>query len=579
MGVGIGSVLIVAQASASVDWVTVLVGLFGGVALLLFGLDQLTSALRGVAGDQLRTLLARLTNNRIAAALTGVVTTAIVQSSTVTTVLVVGFVGAGVMSLMAALGVILGSNVGTTVTAQVVAFDVAEWALGLVAVGFLASTLARGRHVVAGWGTAVLALGLVFLGMQAMTGAVSPLRTHAPFLDLIARLGTPWVGVVVGAAFTALIHSSAATTVLVIALASQGLLSLEAGVALVIGANIGTCVTAALAAIGRSRDAQRAAAGHVLFNLAGAAVWLVLFGPLLAIARAISPERQDLDGLARLAAEVPRQLANAHTVFNVANVLLFIGLLGPVAVLLRKVIPDRVDAPVPPSQPRYLDRELLTTPALALAAAGREVGRLGGLTLSMLDQAPQAVLSGPRVALDRLVEDDTEVDLLYDHVIGYLAALSKGTLSGPEGRRLLTLLEAANALESIADVVETNLVAIGHRRLDAGVRVAELTSALLTELFAAVNGTVTDAIAAVVDEDAEAADRVFEGKTTINRRLDEAKRYQLRRLVAPEEHRSLLYALETDIIETIKRIEYHARHMVRPRLAADSADADDGPSP
>jgi phosphate:Na+ symporter len=579
MGVGIGSVLIVAQASASVDWVTVLVGLFGGVALLLFGLDQLTSALRGVAGDQLRTLLARLTNNRIAAALTGVVTTAIVQSSTVTTVLVVGFVGAGVMSLMAALGVILGSNVGTTVTAQVVAFDVAEWALGLVAVGFLASTLARGRHVVAGWGTAVLALGLVFLGMQAMTGAVSPLRTHAPFLDLIARLGTPWVGVVVGAAFTALIHSSAATTVLVIALASQGLLSLEAGVALVIGANIGTCVTAALAAIGRSRDAQRAAAGHVLFNLAGAAVWLVLFGPLLAIARAISPERQDLDGLARLAAEVPRQLANAHTVFNVANVLLFIGLLGPVAVLLRKVIPDRVDAPVPPSQPRYLDRELLTTPALALAAAGREVGRLGGLTLSMLDQAPQAVLSGPRVALDRLVEDDTEVDLLYDHVIGYLAALSKGTLSGPEGRRLLTLLEAANALESIADVVETNLVAIGHRRLDAGVRVAELTSALLTELFAAVNGTVTDAIAAVVDEDADAADRVFEGKTTINRRLDEAKRYQLRRLVAPEEHRSLLYALETDIIETIKRIEYHARHMVRPRLAADSADADDGPSP
>lgn len=576
---GIGSVLIVAQASASVDWVTVLVGLFGGVALLLFGLDQLTSALRGVAGDQLRTLLARLTNNRIAAALTGVVTTAIVQSSTVTTVLVVGFVGAGVMSLMAALGVILGSNVGTTVTAQVVAFDVAEWALGLVAVGFLASTLARGRHVVAGWGTAVLALGLVFLGMQAMTGAVSPLRTHAPFLDLIARLGTPWVGVVVGAAFTALIHSSAATTVLVIALASQGLLSLEAGVALVIGANIGTCVTAALAAIGRSRDAQRAAAGHVLFNLAGAAVWLVLFGPLLAIARAISPERQDLDGLARLAAEVPRQLANAHTVFNVANVLLFIGLLGPVAVLLRKVIPDRVDAPVPPSQPRYLDRELLTTPALALAAAGREVGRLGGLTLSMLDQAPQAVLSGPRVALDRLVEDDTEVDLLYDHVIGYLAALSKGTLSGPEGRRLLTLLEAANALESIADVVETNLVAIGHRRLDAGVRVAELTSALLTELFAAVNGTVTDAIAAVVDEDADAADRVFEGKTTINRRLDEAKRYQLRRLVAPEEHRSLLYALETDIIETIKRIEYHARHMVRPRLAADSADADDGPSP
>lgn len=552
--------------TAELEVVPLLVGLLGGLALLLFGLAHLTSALKGVAGDSLRVLLARLTDNRLKAISTGLVTTAVLQSSTVTTVLVVGFVEAGLIGLTSALGVILGSNVGTTITAQIVAIDVAEWALLLVALGFLGTTVAKGQRGTA-WGNSVLGLGLVFLGIQAMSTSMSPLSGHPPFLEIMAELRNPLLGAAAGAVFTALIQSSSATTVVAIVLASEGLLPLEAGVAMVIGANVGTCVTAGLVAVGKSRDAQRAAAGHIMFNLAGAALWLALISPLAAMATAASPGHPDLQGTARLSAEVPRQLANAHTIFNVSNVVLIIGFLGPAAALLRRLLPDRTDLSPPVSAPRYLNADLLATPSLALVAVQREMRRLGELVIDMLRAAPDAVLSGTRNSLEALEEADDNVDALYSGVVGYLARLSETSLSEADGRRLLTLLEANNALESIADLVETNLVAQGRRRLDSGAEVSDATRRLLMELFASVNSTVVDAIRAVVDDDPEAAARVRAAKGAINRRLDAARGHQVRRLITQHGNRRLLYAIETDIIDIIKRIEYLARHVVRPRPA------------
>jgi phosphate:Na+ symporter len=541
----------------------------GGLALLLFGLGNLTSALKGVAGDKVRVGLARLTSNRFKAILTGALTTAVLQSSTVTTVVVVGFVGAGLISLLSSLGVILGSNIGSTITAQVVAFDVADWALILVAMGFAVMTVVKGDRI-RGWGGALLGLGLVFLGMQTMSRAMAPLSDHAPFVDFIAS-GLV-VGVLAGAVFTALVQSSAATTVLAIVLASQGIMPLRIGVAIVIGANIGTCVTAALAAIGKSREAHRAAAAHVLFNLAGAAIWLVLVDRLVTMTVAISPSYPDLQGAVRLAAEAPRQLANAHTIFNVANVILFAGLLGPTAKLLNRLLPDRAGQTPPASQPRYLEPELVNTPALALASAEREVRRLGDLVLAMLRSAPWAVLAGPRTGLERLEAADQDVDALYEHIVEYLARVAAGPLTGSDSQRLLTLLEASNSLESIADLVEINLVGQGKRRLDSGVRVSGETLDLLTDLFALVTSTVADAVDALISGDPDAAERVTAGKDAVNHRVDAARGHQVRRLLSPERHRPVLYAIETDVIETIKRIEYLARHVVRPRLPEEGPD-------
>ncbi|MEX2587258.1 MAG: Na/Pi cotransporter family protein [Actinomycetota bacterium] len=552
--------------TAEVEFAPLLVGFLGGLALLLFGLGHLTSALKGVAGDSLRALLARLTGNRFKAVSTGLVTTAVLQSSTVTTVLVVGFVDAGLLNLTSALGVILGSNVGTTVTAQVVAIDVADWALALVAVGFAAARYAKSERFT-GWGNAVLGLGLVFVGIQAMGSATSPLSGHPPFLEVLAGLRNPVIGAAAGAVLAALLHSSSATTVLAIVFASEGLLPLEAGLAVVIGANVGTCVTAGLVAVGKSRDAQRAAAGHIAFNLAGAVLWLSLISPLATIAAAASPQHPELEGTARLSAEVPRQLANAHFVFNVSNVVLLIGLLRPASTLLRRILPDRTDVPPPVSTPRYLNFDLLATPSLALVAVQHEMRRLGELVIDMLEKAPHAVLSGNRSSLEELEKDDENVDALYSSMVAYLARLTETSLSGSDGQRLLTLLEATNALESIADLVETNLVAQGRRRLDSGGQVSEVTRGLLTDLFASVNSTVADALKAAVDDDAGARARVQAAKGDINRRLDAARGHQVRRLIEQHGNRRLLYAIETDVIDVIKRIEYLARHVVRPRPA------------
>lgn len=220
-----------------------LINLAGGLALFLYGMHRMTEALKILAGERVKDILARLTRNRFSAALAGATVTAVIQSSSITTVLVVGFITAGVMTFQQSIGVILGANVGTTITAQIIAFKVTKTALFLIAIGFFTETLARIprlRHL----GAMSMGLGLLFFGMELMSQATAPLRSYEPFMALMQELRNPLVGVLIGAVFTAMLQSSSATTAIVIVMASQGLISLEAGIAVVLGSNIGTCVTA-----------------------------------------------------------------------------------------------------------------------------------------------------------------------------------------------------------------------------------------------------------------------------------------------------------------------------------------------
>lgn len=543
-----------------VSWAMVGVGLAGGVALLLFGLDQLTAVLREIAGDRLRKVLRRVSANRWLGAGVGAGATAVMLSSSAVTVLVVGFVAAGLMTLVGSLGVILGSNVGTTITAQIVAFNVVEWALAIVAAGFLTMKLAK-RERLQGWGRAVLSLGLVFLGMGAMGTAMRPLRDLPEVVDIIGGLANPVVGALAGALFTALIQSSAATTVMAIVLASEGLLTLESGIALVIGANIGTSVTAVVAALGRTPDSKRAALAHVLFNVVSGMVWLVLLAPLASLAAAVSPAYPDLTGTQRLAAEVPRQLANAHTIFNVATVVAFIWFLKPLARLLRRLVPDRTDQAV--SDPVFLDDELLDTPAFALGAVAQEAGRLGGLVVAMLRQAPDAVLAGSRTTLRDLRDSDRDIDALYDHIIKYIAQLTKEPLPEEDGGTLGALLEVCNGLESIADLVETNLVALGMRRLDAGVGPADSTRGLMEAAFAEVISQLEEALTAVVDPDSGASQRVLDREGEISSLLRDLRSRQDARISASRKDRRLMYAIESDIIGVLRQIAYLTHRIAR----------------
>ncbi|MBA1444494.1 MAG: Na/Pi cotransporter family protein [Chromatiales bacterium] len=307
-----------AGAESDMNWGTMGMKLFGGLALFLFGMEQMSEALKAVAGERLKLILAKLTTNRFMGATTGAFVTAIIQSSSVTTVLVVGFITAGLMSMSQSVGVIMGANIGTTITAQIVAFKVTKAALLMVGVGFSMLFISK-QDKIKQYGTMLMGLGLVFFGMSVMSDAMQPLRTYQPFLDLMIQMENPLVGILVAAAFTGLIQSSSATTGIVIVMASQGFITLPAGIALAFGANIGTCITAMLASIGKPREAVRAAVVHVLFNIAGVLIWVLFIDHLANWVTALSPVHPELSGVDRLGAETPRQIANAHTIFNIAN--------------------------------------------------------------------------------------------------------------------------------------------------------------------------------------------------------------------------------------------------------------------
>ncbi len=537
-----------ADGTVDIDVFLLLVELFGGLAIFLLGMDRMTEALRLIAGTRMRDVLARLTTNRFAGMFTGAGITAVIQSSSVTTVLVVGFVSSGLMSLTQSLGVIVGANVGTTITAQIVAFKITSYALLAVAVGFAVTFLSK-RQDRQARGTALMGLGLVFFGMSLMGDAMSPLRTSETFVDVMTQLENPFLGIAVGAAFTALVQSSSATTGIVIVLAQQDLITIETGVALILGANIGTAITAILASLGKSRDAKRAAMGHTVFNVGGVLVWVPLIGLLTGMV-------EDIGG------PVERQIANAHTFFNVINAVVVIWFVPQLARLVTHLVPDRPDEDVV-VQAKYLDHGLFATPELALAHARLEIDRMARRTQKMLADVLPAVIGGTRWELLAIQELDDEVDALHEQIIDYLGEVSTQKISRSNTTELINLMDAANNLEAAADIIETNLVGLGLTRVEQGLVVSAETRQVLESLHAAVAEGLECAMKAVTERDPEAAHRVEHLKNEIASLERSATLHQAQRLVADAPDRVATYRFEIDVIAQLKRIHYFSKRTAR----------------
>jgi phosphate:Na+ symporter len=539
-------------------------GLLGGLALFLYGMGQMADSLKVVAGDRMKSILARLTRNRVTGVLSGAFVTAVIQSSSVTTVLVVGFISAGLMTLTQSVGVILGADIGTTITAQIIAFNIKEYSLLLVAAGFLVMFVAK-RETTRHYGTAIMGLGLVFLGMGIMGESMRPLRTWQPFLDVMAGLENPWLGILVGAVFTALVQSSSASVGIIIVLGSQGLVSLVAAIGLLLGANIGTTVTALLASIGRPREAQRAALIHLIFKVVGVLIWVFLIQQLIWLAVQVSPSHPELSGTARLAAETPRQIANAHTLFNVANTLLFLPLVNVFVWLVRRLLPDRPqdDYKV---RIKYLDEGLLSTPAFALDRARLEMLHMGDRVREMLKDILPVTLGGDREDLKGFAARDDEVDQLHGEIVTYLGRVSQETLTGGQKDELLKLMEATNDLENIGDIIETNLVSLGHSRLDDGVHVSAATAGVLEEFHLAVSRALDMALVAVSQKNEAAAAEVVDMKKEIYQLADSAHLHEAKRLIAREPGRLPAYTFEVDVLESLKRVYYFTKRMARAAL-------------
>ena len=523
-----------ASATDEINWFFLAIGLLGGLSLFLYGMERMSDALKNVAGEKMKDILAMLSNNRVMGLITGAIVTAVIQSSSVTTVMLVGFVSANLMSLSQTVGVILGADIGTTITAQIVAFKVTKYALLLLAVGFGMLFISK-RENIQQYGYMIMGLGMIFFGMGVMSNAMHPLRTYQPFIDLMANMSNPILGILVAAIFTALVQSSSASMGVVIVLAMQGLITLEAGIALALGANIGTCVTAGLASLGKPREAVRVATSHVLFKIIGVLIMLPLIGPFAKFVVYISPSpAEGLTGLEAAASVLPRQVANAHTLFNVGIAVLFLPFIAYFARFVYWLVPDKPLPEVGEIQPKYLSEMLLHTPSLALDAVRHEIKRMGKRVDLMNAAMMPAVLTGSKESLMAVREMDEEVDVLYKHIVNYLAEVSKLKLNEYQTQKMVNLMGAVNDLEHMGDVIEVNMIELGEQRIKKGFKISEATQKVINTLHVVVSDALKAAVRAVVEEDKDFATRVITMKEDMDRLVEQAGLHHAKRLVSKD---------------------------------------------
>ena len=552
--------------SGSIDWVELGMGLVGGLTLFLLGMTQITVALKALAGDRLRTVLARLSSNRFAGTLTGTVTTAIIQSSSVSTVLVVGFVSASLLSVRQAASVIIGANLGTTITAQVIALDVTAYAFGVLAVGALLAAAGGGRPTLRDVGSSIAGLGFVFVGLDTMSEAMAPLGSYEPFLDLVADSSSPIVALLLGAVFTGLVQSSSATTGIAIVMGGSGLLDLETGIAVILGANIGTAVTALLAAIGKSRDAWRTALVHVLVNVIGAVAWVGFIGRLADVAVWLAGDERTAGG-------TPQHFANAHTVFNAVNTVVFLALLTPLVALTDRLLPKRIGlGTVAESEAAFIEHDLIGTPVLAIEMTRRELMRLGLRVRAMFVDSIPAAVGGSRRDLAMIEARDDAVDALHAEIIQYLSEVSREELSDGQRAEVLRLLRVADELEHLADLVVSGVIRPGERRLDETVLVSEATNDTLGRLHDDVIGTLDDALEALGTGDTRAAERVAESKAKFHALEGSATEHLAERLRAPDPQRVAAYSIEIALVDGIRQVHQSCRRIAKAAHISHEAD-------
>ncbi|MDP7333635.1 MAG: Na/Pi cotransporter family protein [SAR324 cluster bacterium] len=544
--------------------VNIVMGLLGGLALFLYGMELMSDGLKKAAGEKMKLILAALSKNRFLGVLTGTVTTAIIQSSSVTTVLLVGFVSAGLMSLSQSVSIIFGANIGTTITAQIIAFKVTKYALLMIAVGFGMLFFSK-KEAIRQYGSILLGLGLVFYGMSVMSGTMKPLRTNEEFIHLMANMSNPFLGILTAALFTALVQSSSATTGVVIVLAMQGIISLEAGIALSLGANIGTCITAGVASIGKRREAVRVAMVHVFFNTAGVLLILPFISPFAELARSLSPlAESSLPAREALAAVVPRQIANAHTLFNVTMALIFLPFTTQLAQLLNRVLPDKamLDESTALSS-RYLDETLLNTPELALEAVYHECMRIGNRISVMFTTVLPYLKQGKKDDHEILKTKRNEIEKLEAMILQFLRELNASDLNPEQSQKLMNLLSNVNHLENMSEFLFVEIFQL-HRKMERDS--IKMNTESIKKLEPMIEETIKafqNTMEALENQDSSKAKKVAKMKDRISETAEAYKQQQALELLGNKEGKIESYRIEIAMIDILKRVFYHTRRIAR----------------
>jgi len=487
--------------------------LIGGLGLFLFGMRQMSDGLRRAAGGRLEHILGVLTKTLLMAILLGAAVTCLIQSSSATTVMVVGFVNARLLGLRQAIGAVMGANIGTTITAWLVtaglalsAFKISLYALPMIGLGFLASVALRSRRGRL-TGQVVFGLGLLLFGLDIMKDAFSPLAKSQQTRDLFARFGyNPLLGVLVGAVVTMLLQSSSATIAVIQVLAMNRIIGLGAAIPLVLGDNIGTTITAQIASIGTNRNARRAARAHMLFNVFGV-VWvlpLVYFGLFERAVDRLVPGDAQTYAVAHIAA--------AHTVFNVANTFVFIPL---IALLERAAIALARGKDEEDDEPRYLERHLLDTPGAAMDGARRELVRMMEIAHRAVTDAKRAFVESDSRPLRDVARQEETVDRFQRQITEYLVEISRRNLGPTDAEAFPVLVHTVNDIERISDHAE-NIAELAERRIEGKLPLSDEAQAELDAMWNELDAMINDTLEGLRSDDETPAKRALKREERIN---------------------------------------------------------------
>jgi phosphate:Na+ symporter len=465
-----------------VNITTVIIQALGGLGLFLFGMKLMSEGLQKAAGDRLRSFLEAVSANRVVGCMVGAGVTALIQSSSATSVMVVGFVNAGLMNLTQAVGVVLGANVGTTITAQLIAFKITDLALPAIFIGVAFKFFAKRRK----WkyvGEIILGFGLLFYGMELMKNGFKPLRTHPDFISFFTRFDASDIGgillcVLTGTILTVIVQSSSATIGIAMALASQGLLNLPGSMALILGDNIGTTITAQLAAIGGTLPARRAAMAHTVFNALGVLYIVILFHPFISLVEWVTvtfmgagPPEAMVNGAKP---NISRYIANAHTLFNVLNCAVFLVFLPLLVRVAIRLTPGKelAESAQDLGKPQFLDFKFADNPAVALAQAHEEVVRMGHLAQLTYREVTDVLFSRKLEHLARWTASEDALDRLQRTITEFLVQVSRGSITDAESREIASLLRMVNNIERVGDAVE-NLAELTEEMVENKLELAD----------------------------------------------------------------------------------------------------------
>ena len=428
-------------------------GLLGGLAVFIYGMNLMSESLQKAAGEKMKSILALLTKNRIMGVIAGALVTAVLQSSSATTVMAIGFVSAGLMSLPQAISIIFGANIGTTMTAQIIAFKITDYIYAFIFIGFILTFVCKSERIKS-IGQTIFAFGLLFLGIETMGDVMKPLASSPVFTDLIGKVsGIPVLGLLLGTAMTLVVQSSSATIAVLQNFAAQpgvdgvtSILGLVGAIPILLGDNIGTTITALLASLGQSRDAKRTAIAHTIFNLSGSLVFIWFVKPYAALIQAISPKGPEVE-------VISRQIANAHTLFNLTMTVVWVCLLGLMVKIVMRLIPDAKDAKVNPLQPAFLDKKVIGQPTVALKLVAKEVLHCSGMVKNMLKDLAGLSKSEDPELVGKIKEQGQTLHSLMEAINDYLAELfSAGVLTELQATQTAKLMHVCGDVERMGEL-------------------------------------------------------------------------------------------------------------------------------